>query len=130
MGTIFLAKFFAKLGKSPPHVFPHGSNDFHVLVGHLGGHTPNSIKFKLMSLRRSEHPAFERFPIAPPSLLGFLAGSFGSFETLGDLAARFFHPPFEVAFSSLQLHVEIVPDQDARDYSSDKNLWNNLHAEV
>jgi len=122
MRAVFFAGRFAVFRETAAHVLPHGLDDFHVLGRHRREEPLDAIELELVLLMSGHHSALELFPAAPTLLLSLLAASFGPFKALADLVARFFHATLEVAFPSLQLHIESVPVDHARNNTSDKKF--------
>jgi len=64
------------------------------------------------------------------ALMLFRASPFRLLDALEDFAPTFLDPPLEIGAFPLQVHVESVPIDHARDNTSDKKLWNNLYANL
>ena len=71
---------------------------------------------------------FESLPVLATSFLGLFAAAFDLLDPLLNLSAHLLDPLIAFPSLPLQLHVEIVPEHDARDYTSDKKLCNEFYS--
>ena len=99
-----------------------GAHDRDILIGHGRDQPKKSIALVLAFLLCGHQTPFELLPVSTTRVLRLPAALFESLDSLTDLTAPFFDSPLEIFSPSLQLHIQIQPGHDARDYTSDKNF--------
>jgi hypothetical protein len=96
---------------------------------HLREHPLDVVILELPPLFSSHQPTIEFLPLAPASLSALPQDALKLFDSLDEITPTFFQAPLEVAPLSLKLHIEIVPEHSAQNYTSDKMFWINFHTE-